>query len=142
MLERLSFSLGGPLTADRWQVEAVVKDRKVYAGCRCYFEQEEPQEELPKEELPSGRRWLRKLEKLGIQRWRSRFVPEDPARAATQWQLLYKEEGKPQRRITGCGAYPENWASFIDCSMNCPARPSARKITWNRCVSRSMRKSL
>lgn len=116
MLERLSFILGGPLTADRWQVEAVVKDRKVYVGCRRCFAEQEPQEgqELPKEELPSGRRWLRKLEKLGIQRWRSRFVPEEPARADTQWTLFYKEEGKPQRHITGCGAYPENWASFID----------------------------
>ncbi len=116
MLERLSFILGGPLTADRWQVEAVVKDRKVYVGCRRCFAEQEPQDgqELPKEELPSGRRWLRKLEKLGIQRWRSRFVPEEPARADTQWTLLYKEEGKPQRHITGRGAYPENWASFID----------------------------
>lgn len=116
MLERLSFILGGPLTADRWQVEAVVKDRKVYVGCRRCFAEQEPQDgqELPKEELPSGRRWLRKLEKLGIQRWRSRFVPEEPARADTQWTLLYKEEGKPQRHITGRGAYPDNWASFID----------------------------
>ena len=74
MLERLSFILGGPLTADRWQVEAVVKDRKVYVGCRRCFAEQEPQDgqELPKEELPSGRRWLRQLEKLGIQRWRSR----------------------------------------------------------------------
>ena len=114
MLERLSFSLGGPLTADRWQVEVSVRERKVYIGCRQYFEGEDPMENLPLAEFPAGRRWLRRLERLGIQRWRSRFVPEQPAKADTQWKLLYKETGRPQRNITGYGAYPDNWTDFID----------------------------
>ena len=71
--------------------------------------------------MPNGRRWLRKLDKLAIaQRWRSRFTASAPLSADTRWQLLYKEQGKNARHITGLGAFPENWTSFVDCLNELP----------------------
>lgn len=124
LLEQLSFTMGGPLTAGCWRIEVAVRERKVYVGAV----QAESLEDLPEvvaqedlTELPSGRRWLRKLDKLAIaQRWRSRFVAEAPLSADTKWQLLYKEQGKNARHITGLGAFPENWMAFLDCLNELP----------------------
>ena len=116
--------MGGPLRAGSLRVEVAVRERKVYVGAA----QADSLEELPQElapdalvELPNGRRWLRKLDKLAIaQRWRSRFTASAPLSADTRWQLLYKEQGKNARHITGLGAFPENWTSFVDCLNELP----------------------
>ncbi len=121
MLEQLCFTLGGPLTAGSWKIEAVVRERRVYVGAAQAEDLASLPEKIEREELPSGRRWLRKLDKLAIaQRWRSRFLAEQPLSADTEWTLLYKELGKPARHIMGRGAFPENWATFIDCLNELP----------------------
>lgn len=121
LLEHLCFTMGGPLTEGCWKVEAVVRERRVYIGAARADEMENLPEELPREELPSGRRWLRKLDKLAIaQRWRSHFRADEPLAADTKWTLLYKEIGRPARHIEGSGAFPENWATFIDCLNDLP----------------------
>lgn len=70
--------MGGPLRAGSLRVEVAVRERKVYVGAaRADSLEELPQELAPDAlvELPNGRRWLRKLDKLAIaQRWRSRFT--------------------------------------------------------------------
>lgn len=109
------------MTAGCWKVEAVVRERRVYVGAAQAASFENLPAKLDTEELPGGRRWLRKLDKLAIaQRWRSRFFAEEQLAADTHWTLLYKELGKPARHITGCGAFPENWATFIDCLNELP----------------------
>ena len=124
LLEHFSFTMGGPLTTGCWRIEVAVRERKVYVGAVQAASLDELPEAIAEEalaELPSGRRWLRKLDKLAIaQRWRSRFVAEAPLTADTKWQLLYKEQGKSARHITGLGAFPENWASFLDCLNELP----------------------
>ena len=124
LLEQFSFMMGGPLTSGCWRIEVAVRERKVYVGAVQAASLAELPEAIAEEalvELPSGRRWLRKLDKLAIaQRWRSRFVAETPLAADTKWQLLYKEQGKNARHITGLGAFPENWASFLDCLNELP----------------------
>lgn len=116
--------MGGPLRAGSLRIEVAVRERRVYVGAV----QAESLGALPPEiapdaldELPSGRRWLRKLDKLAIaQRWRSHFVAETPLSADTKWQLLYKEQGKSARHIKGEGAFPDNWSSFLDCLNELP----------------------
>lgn len=116
--------MGGPLRAGSLRVEVAVRERKVYVGvARADSLEELPQELAPDAlvELPNGRRWLRKLDKLAIaQRWRSRFTASAPLSADMRWQLLYKEQGKNARHIIGLGAFPENWTLFVDCLNELP----------------------
>ena len=87
LLEQFSFMMGGPLTSGCWRIEVAVRERKVYVGAVQAASLAELPEAIAEEalvELPSGRRWLRKLDKLAIaQRWRSRFVAETPLAADT-----------------------------------------------------------
>ena len=82
LLEQFSFMMGGPLTSGYWRIEVAVRERKVYVGAVQAASLEELPEAIAEEalvELPSGRRWLRKLDKLAIaQRWRSQISRRRP----------------------------------------------------------------
>ena len=94
--------------------------------------------------LDGGRRWLRRLEKLGMRgpygfyeatldsclrehlarlprleklhlgAWRASYQPPIPPERHSLWRLAFKDSKLGQRRIVGDNAHPGSWAAFID----------------------------
>ncbi|OQA47712.1 MAG: hypothetical protein BWY46_01778 [Firmicutes bacterium ADurb.Bin300] len=58
-------------------------------------------------------RWLRSLEDIKIEKWRSNYCANSALRDVERWSVDYKREGKHCRHIKCVGSYPENWSSFL-----------------------------
>lgn len=104
MLERLKFHMEEQsLTA-----MVAVKNRQVHVAC---YHGEAP-ETIPWRVLESGRRFLRRLERVHITAWKKRYEAEAEEDRVSSWELSLVADGV-KRRITG-DCYPENWPAFVD----------------------------
>lgn len=104
MLERLK------LYMEEQSLTAIVavKNREVRLAC---YHGEAP-EPLPWRVLESGRRFLRRLERVHITAWKKRYAAETDDDRVAPWTIDLIADGV-KRRISG-DAYPENWPAFVD----------------------------
>lgn len=49
---------------------------------------------------------------LGVNSWADEYF--ECCCDGTQWELVYREDGKKERRTYGSNAYPPNWNQFIE----------------------------
>lgn len=64
--------------------------------------------------LESGRRWLRRLEKLHLTFWRAHYESAEEVLVHHRWQLFFRDTKVGARKCAGDAAYPEAWPAFID----------------------------
>ena len=104
MLERLKLQM------EEQSLTAIVavKNREVRLAC---YHGEAP-EPLPWRVLESGRRFLRRLERVHITAWKKRYAAEAEDDHVAPWTIDLIADGV-KRRISG-DAYPENWPAFVD----------------------------
>ena len=104
MLERLKLQM------EEQSLTAIVavKNREVRLAC---YHGEAP-EPLPWRVLESGRRFLRRLERVHITAWMKRYAAEAEDDHVAPWTIDLIADGV-KRRISG-DAYPENWPAFVD----------------------------
>ncbi len=60
-----------------------------------------------------SRIWLAALENIHIERWQSKYMPDEIAYDGESWKLEYKRADKRCRHINGDDTYPENWDEFL-----------------------------
>lgn len=104
MLERLKLHL------EEQSLTAVVAVKSREVRLSCYHG--EPPLELSWRTIESGRRFLRRLERVHVMAWKKRYAAESDEDRVAPWSLDLIADGV-KRRITG-DAYPENWPAFVD----------------------------
>ena len=55
---------------------------------------------------------LSEWDTLGVNSWAEEYF--ECCCDGTQWELVYREDGKKERRTYGSNAYPPNWNQFIE----------------------------
>ena len=104
MLERLKLHL------EEQSLTAIVAVKSREVRLSCYHG--EPPLELSWRTIESGRRFLRRLERVHVMAWKKRYAAESDEDRVAPWSLDLIADGV-KRRITG-DAYPENWPAFVD----------------------------
>ena len=57
-----------------------------------------------------SKRWLKKFDAFHCEEWQDSYFED--IMDGTQWELRYKYQGIPERRIIGSNAYPDGWERF------------------------------
>lgn len=110
MLEYLKFSIGGFFdgykTIKLWNNDTTATYEVIHSGL---MDEVEPgtREEIENHD------WLSQWDNLDVNKWDKEYV-NSCVLDGTQWELDYREVGKPRRRIYGSNAYPPNWYRFLE----------------------------
>ena len=111
MLEELKFSIGG--MAGWTKVTVKVEKDIVHYATESIVDGIISKNKLRKAD---SKIFLKKIEKLQINKWKSKYLPPEEIMICdgTQWNLDYKEVGKRCRHIYGDNTYPNDWDEFME----------------------------
>ena len=114
MLEYLYFSIGGFLEGQQilsvhGRNGCLTVDHYLYAP--TYHRETWPHFHAVWEKERS-KSWMKEFDALPCEEWQDTYY--ENIVDGTQWELRYKYQGMPERRITGSNAYPNGWKRFIN----------------------------